>query len=145
MLPKETSDDDNDYQEQDNSRVELERGVAASGPRRYAYRDLAAATNNFAEDGKLGRGGFGSVYRGTLTVAGEERPVAIKMLSSDSSAQGRKEFEAEVRIISRLKSIATSCSCWVGVTAAMASCSSTSWWPKAASTGISTAATARTS
>ncbi|CAO1948150.1 unnamed protein product [Urochloa humidicola] len=100
-----TSDeDDNDYQEQaSSSRAELERGVAASGPRRYAYRDLAAATNNFAEDGKLGRGGFGSVYRGTLTVAGEERPVAIKMLSSDSSAQGRKEFEAEVRIISRLK------------------------------------------
>ncbi|CAO2178962.1 unnamed protein product [Urochloa humidicola] len=100
-----TSDeDDNDYQEQgDSSRAELERGVGASGPRRYAYRALAAATNNFAEDGKLGRGGFGSVYRGTLTVAGEERPVAIKMLSSDSSAQGRKEFEAEVRIISRLK------------------------------------------
>ncbi|CAO2170825.1 unnamed protein product [Urochloa humidicola] len=98
-----SDDDDNDYQEQAGSRAELERGVAASGPRRYAYRDLAAATNNFAEDGKLGRGGFGSVYRGTLTVAGEERPVAIKMLSSDSSAQGRKEFEAEVRIISRLK------------------------------------------
>jgi serine/threonine protein kinase len=77
--------------------------VAASGPRRYAYRDLAAATNNFADDGKLGRGGFGSVYRGSLIVAGEERAVAIKMLSSDSSAQGRKEFEAEVRIISRLK------------------------------------------
>jgi len=98
-----SDDDDNDHQQQDDSRAELERGVAATGPRRYAYRDLAAATNNFAEDGKLGRGGFGSVYRGTLTVAGEERPVAIKMLSSDSSAQGRKEFEAEVRIISRLK------------------------------------------
>ena len=99
-----TSDDDNDYQEQDDSsRAELERGVAASGPRRYAYRDLAAATDNFAEDGKLGRGGFGSVYRGKLAVSGEERPVAIKMFSSESSAQGRKEFEAEVRIISRLK------------------------------------------
>ncbi|NP_001148178.1 protein kinase [Zea mays] len=102
--PNGSSDDDNDYQEQDNgSRAELERGVAATGPRRYAYRDLAAATDNFAEDGKLGRGGFGSVYRGKLTVAGEERPVAIKVLSSESSAQGRKEFEAEVRIISRLK------------------------------------------
>ncbi|KAF8694062.1 hypothetical protein HU200_038515 [Digitaria exilis] len=101
-----TSDDDDDndnYQEQNNNRAELERGVAASGPRRYAYLDLAAATNNFAEDGKLGRGGFGSVYKGTLTVAGEERLVAIKLLSSESSAQGRKEFEAEVRIISRLK------------------------------------------
>jgi hypothetical protein len=70
---------------------------------RYTYRELAAATNNFAEDGKLGRGGFGSVYRGKIAVAGEERPVAIKMLSSESSAQGRREFEAEVRIISRLK------------------------------------------
>ena len=99
-----TSDDDNDYQEQDDSsRAELERGVAASGPRRYAYRDLAAATDNFAEDGKLGRGGFGSVYRGKLAVSGEERPVAIKMFSSESSAQGRREIEAEVRIVSRLK------------------------------------------
>jgi hypothetical protein len=101
--PNGSSDDDNDYQEQDDSRAELERGVAASGPRQYTYRELAAATNNFADDGKLGRGGFGSVYRGKLAVAGEERPVAIKMLSSESSAQGRKQFEAEVRIISRLK------------------------------------------
>jgi hypothetical protein len=94
---------DSDYEQQDDDRAELERGVAASGPRRYKYRELAAATNNFAEDEKLGRGGFGSVYRGMLAVAGEERPVAIKMLSSESSEQGRKEFEAEVRIISRLK------------------------------------------
>ncbi|CAL5036207.1 unnamed protein product [Urochloa decumbens] len=98
-----SDDDDNDHQEQGDSRAELERGVAASGPRRYAYRELAAATNNFADDGKLGRGGFGSVYRGKLSIAGEERLVAIKLLSSESSAQGRKQFEAEVRIISRLK------------------------------------------
>ncbi|GJN16488.1 hypothetical protein PR202_gb03485 [Eleusine coracana subsp. coracana] len=38
-----------------------------------------------------------------LVVCGEDRPAAIKMFSSESSAQGRKEFEAEVRIISRLK------------------------------------------
>ncbi|XP_066393249.1 L-type lectin-domain containing receptor kinase IX.1-like [Miscanthus floridulus] len=94
---------DSDYEEEDD-RIELEKGVAASGPKRYTYRELAAATNNFAEDYKLGRGGFGSVYRGMLDV-GEERlvPVAIKMLSPESSEQGRKEFEAEVRIISRLK------------------------------------------
>jgi hypothetical protein len=99
----ETSDFSDCEAEQHASRAELERGVAASGPRRYTYRELAAATNNFAEDGKLGHGGFGSVYRGTLTISSEERPVAIKMFSSQSSAQGRKEFEAEVRIISRLK------------------------------------------
>jgi hypothetical protein len=84
----ETSDSDCEA-EQRHGRAELERGVSASGPRRYAYRELAAATNNFADDKKLGRGGFGSVYRGKLAVAGEERPVAIKMLSSESSAQGR--------------------------------------------------------
>ncbi|KAJ1277626.1 hypothetical protein BS78_04G017900 [Paspalum vaginatum] len=97
--PNETCSD-SDCEEQDD----LERGVAASGPRRYTYRELAMATNNFADDGKLGRGGFGSVYRGKLiTAGGEDRLVAIKVFSSESSVQGRKEFEAEVRIISRLK------------------------------------------
>ncbi|KXG28899.1 L-type lectin-domain containing receptor kinase IX.1 [Sorghum bicolor] len=84
---------------------ELERGVAAAGggPKRYTYGELANTTSNFAEEKKLGRGGFGSVYLGELNVAGVDRAVAIKMLSSESSAQGRREFEAEVRIISRLK------------------------------------------
>ncbi|CAN6338996.1 unnamed protein product [Urochloa humidicola] len=101
-----SSSDDSGYGQRGDHETadDLARGVlAASGPRRYAYRELAAATDNFAEDEKLGRGGFGSVYRGNLVVAAGERPVAIKMLSSESSAQGRKEFEAEVRIISRLK------------------------------------------
>jgi hypothetical protein len=78
---------------------EFERGV---GPRRYRYHELAAATSNFAEEEKLGRGGFGNVYRGSL--GDQDRAVAIKMFSAaESSAQGRKEFEAEVKIISRLR------------------------------------------
>ncbi|XP_066338427.1 L-type lectin-domain containing receptor kinase IX.1-like [Miscanthus floridulus] len=89
--------------EEQFDRAELERGVAAGGPKRYTYAELANTTNNFAEEKKLGRGGFGSVYLGQLNVAGQDRAVAIKMLSSESSAQGRREFEAEVRIISRLK------------------------------------------
>ncbi|KAF7111602.1 hypothetical protein CFC21_111592 [Triticum aestivum] len=88
----------------------LERGVAASGPKRYKYRDLVAATSNFAEEEKLGRGGFGGVYRGHLTqlaaaVGGQQdhRAVAVKVLSTESSEQGRREFEAEVKVISMLK------------------------------------------
>ncbi|XP_037456708.1 L-type lectin-domain containing receptor kinase IX.1-like [Triticum dicoccoides] len=100
-----------DSEEECDDRADLERGVAAGGPRRYVYHELVAATNNFAEEEKLGRGGFGSVYRGhlTLTLAGavggdqDRREVAVKVLSAESSSQGRKEFEAEVRIISRLK------------------------------------------
>ncbi|XBI41534.1 hypothetical protein VPH35_125989 [Triticum aestivum] len=54
---------------------------------------------------EAGRGGFGGVYGGHLTLkhAADSRAVAVKMLSAESSAQGRREFEAEVRIISRLK------------------------------------------
>ncbi|KAF7111430.1 hypothetical protein CFC21_111445 [Triticum aestivum] len=98
-----------DSEEECDDRAELERGVVAGGPRRYIYHELVAATSNFAEDEKLGRGGFGCVYRGHLTLtpavggAQDRRAVAVKVLSAESSAQGRKEFEAEVRIISRLK------------------------------------------
>ncbi|KAK1601842.1 hypothetical protein QYE76_017315 [Lolium multiflorum] len=94
---------DSDSEEECVDRADLERGVAAGGPRRYTYSELAAATSSFAEAEKLGRGGFGSVYRGHLLTDVRGRPVAVKMLSAESSAQGRKEFEAEVRIISGLK------------------------------------------
>lgn len=80
---------------------ELERGVA--GPRRFLYRDLADATGNFSEANMLGRGGFGSVYKGCLPSGlGGGQLVAIKKFSAESS-QSRKEFEAEVKIISRLR------------------------------------------
>ncbi|KAA8536355.1 hypothetical protein F0562_028833 [Nyssa sinensis] len=42
---------------------EFERG---SGPKKFPYRKLARATNNFGEELKLEEGGFGGVYRGWL-------------------------------------------------------------------------------
>lgn len=91
------TDDDIDSDEE-REQAEFERGV---GPRRYRYREIAAATRNFAGEEKLGQGGFGNVYRGVL--GDHDRPVAVKMFSAESSAQGRKAFEAEVKIISRLR------------------------------------------
>ncbi|KAM1091519.1 hypothetical protein ACFX13_019291 [Malus domestica] len=76
---------------------EFDKGT---GPRRFTYRELNHATNNFAEGGKLGEGGFGGVYKGLLTESKTE--VAVKRVSRGSK-QGKKEYIAEVRIISRLR------------------------------------------
>ncbi|XP_006664179.1 L-type lectin-domain containing receptor kinase IX.1-like [Oryza brachyantha] len=71
-----------------------------TGPKRFRYRELAIATDNFSDEHKLGEGGFGSVYRGFLKEMNQH--VAIKRVSKRSK-QGRKEYASEVRIISRLR------------------------------------------
>ncbi|KAK2986705.1 hypothetical protein RJ640_010930 [Escallonia rubra] len=76
---------------------DLERGA---GPKRFSYRDLSAATNNFSDERKLGEGGFGAVYRGYLINLGIA--VAVKKISR-GSRQGKKEYITEVKIISRLR------------------------------------------
>ncbi|KAE8799385.1 L-type lectin-domain containing receptor kinase IX.1 [Hordeum vulgare] len=75
---------------------------SSAGPRPIPYANLAAATRNFAEEGKLGQGGSGSVYRGHMKELGD-RDVAIKVFSRGASTEGRKEYRSEVTIISRLR------------------------------------------
>ncbi|XP_024021618.1 L-type lectin-domain containing receptor kinase IX.1 [Morus notabilis] len=96
---KEIGDDDDDddlvfdlYMDDD-----FERN---SGARRFSYDELLVATNNFAEEEKLGQGGFGGVYRGFLKSLNSY--VAIKKVSSVSN-QGVKEYASEVKIISQLR------------------------------------------
>ncbi|KAL4654759.1 hypothetical protein ACB092_01G402800 [Castanea dentata] len=59
---------------------------------------ISNATNNFAIN-KLGEGGFGSVYKGTLH-GGQE--IAVKRLSKNSR-QGFNEFKNEVTLIAKLQ------------------------------------------
>ncbi|KAL4615002.1 hypothetical protein ACB092_07G092800 [Castanea dentata] len=81
----------------DSSMVrEIEHGT---GPKRFSYDELVRATNNFAEDGKLGEAGFGGVSKGFLSDLHEF--VAVKKVSKRSN-QGKKEYISEVKIISRL-------------------------------------------
>ncbi|KAJ6347775.1 hypothetical protein OIU76_004295 [Salix suchowensis] len=54
-----------------------------AGPRRFSYKDLVSATNNFSAERKLGEGGFGAVYRGQLT--GIDTAVAVKRISREMS------------------------------------------------------------
>ncbi|KAM0952156.1 putative protein kinase RLK-Pelle-L-LEC family [Dioscorea sansibarensis] len=76
---------------------EFEKG---RGPKRFTYNELVTATRNFREEGKLGEGGFGGVYKGFLQEQNLE--VAIKKVSKGSS-QGKKEYISEVKIISKLR------------------------------------------
>ncbi|PIA34382.1 hypothetical protein AQUCO_03800177v1 [Aquilegia coerulea] len=76
---------------------DFERGV---GPKRFSYRELSSATNNFSDERKLGEGGFGKVYRGVLNNTKLE--VAVKRISR-GSRQGKREYMTEVKIISRLR------------------------------------------
>ncbi|KAL5839774.1 hypothetical protein ACOSQ4_012382 [Xanthoceras sorbifolium] len=62
-------------------------------------RTIAAATNNFSSENKLGEGGFGSVYKGQL-LNGQE--IAVKKLSK-TSGQGISEFKNEVLLIAKLQ------------------------------------------
>ncbi|KAG8080260.1 hypothetical protein GUJ93_ZPchr0007g4623 [Zizania palustris] len=65
----------------------------------YDLDDLATATDNFSEDNKLGRGGFGPVYKGKLPDGAE---IAVKRLSAQSG-QGLKEFKNEIQLIAKLQ------------------------------------------
>ncbi|KAK9996990.1 hypothetical protein SO802_021676 [Lithocarpus litseifolius] len=76
---------------------DLEKGA---GPRRFSYRDLVLATNNFSNERKLGQGGFGAVYKGYLTDL--DMPVTVKKISRESK-QGKKEYITEVKIFSQLR------------------------------------------
>ncbi|XP_028187854.1 cysteine-rich receptor-like protein kinase 2 isoform X2 [Glycine soja] len=68
-------------------------------PTKYKYSDLKAATKNFSEKNKLGEGGFGAVYKGTMK---NGKIVAVKKLISGNSNQMDVEFESEVTVISNV-------------------------------------------
>ncbi|GAU21485.1 hypothetical protein TSUD_242080 [Trifolium subterraneum] len=65
----------------------------------FDFSILVKASNNFSSVNKLGEGGFGPVYKGTL-VDGKE--VAIKRHSKVSD-QGLEEFKNEIALIAKLQ------------------------------------------
>ncbi|KAI3448325.1 hypothetical protein Pfo_004990 [Paulownia fortunei] len=65
----------------------------------YKIQELEKATDHFSPKNFIGRGGFGMVYKGTLT---DGTVVAVKKII-ESDIQGNAEFCNEVEIISNLK------------------------------------------
>ncbi|KAL6853366.1 hypothetical protein ACP4OV_019395 [Aristida adscensionis] len=67
--------------------------------RTFTYQELDVATCSFREP--LGRGSFGTVFRGTLHGGGGgERAIAVKRLEKVAE-EGEREFRREVRAIGR--------------------------------------------
>ncbi|XP_028767785.1 putative receptor-like protein kinase At4g00960 [Neltuma alba] len=65
----------------------------------YDFSTIEAATNKFSADNKLGEGGFGPVYKGTLANGLE---IAVKRLSRESG-QVVQEFKNEVEVVAKLQ------------------------------------------
>ncbi|XP_068640757.1 probable L-type lectin-domain containing receptor kinase S.5 [Aristolochia californica] len=72
---------------------------STKGARKFRFKELKSATSNFDPRNKLGKGGFGTVYKGTLKDTSEQ--VAVKRISKDSR-QGEKEFVTEVLTFGKL-------------------------------------------
>ncbi|KAL3341108.1 hypothetical protein AABB24_025591 [Solanum stoloniferum] len=74
-------------------------GRSTAKTKNISYSELRRATNNFHQSNKIGRGGFGIVYKGTLRNGME---VAVKTLSAESR-QGLREFLTEIETISDIR------------------------------------------
>ncbi|CAN1336740.1 Cysteine-rich receptor-like protein kinase 10 [Linum perenne] len=79
--------------------IDIENEANHQGWLQLEFDTIRAATNNFTSGNKLGEGGFGAVYKGTLS---NGQDVAVKRLAKGSS-QGDLEFKTEVKFVAKLK------------------------------------------
>ncbi|XP_057416594.1 probable LRR receptor-like serine/threonine-protein kinase At1g74360 [Lotus japonicus] len=62
----------------------------------FTYDDILKATGSFSERRIIGKGGFGTVYRGVFP---DGKEVAVKKLQREG-LEGEKEFKAEMEVLS---------------------------------------------
>jgi serine/threonine protein kinase len=84
-----------------SSMMDREKGDVSFGfgVQVFTYEELQEATNNFASDGELGDGGFGTVYYGNLQ---DGRSVAVKRLY-ENNYKRVEQFMNEVKLLARLR------------------------------------------
>nr|XP_043635627.1 probable serine/threonine-protein kinase DDB_G0271402 isoform X2 [Erigeron canadensis] len=68
----------------------------------FDFDEIVLATENFNESLVVGKGGFGKVYKGNISIGTTHVDVAIKRLDLMSN-QGEMEFWAEVEMLSKLR------------------------------------------
>ncbi|XP_055801536.1 protein NSP-INTERACTING KINASE 2-like [Solanum dulcamara] len=80
----------------DNNEQHIEE-VCLGNLRRFQFKELQSATNNFSSKNILGKGGFGNVYKGCLS---DGIIVAVKRLKDGNAVGGNQQFQTEVALIS---------------------------------------------
>ncbi|KAK2969152.1 hypothetical protein RJ640_026786 [Escallonia rubra] len=75
--------------------------TSSSSSRRFSLADIQSATDNFSDELVIGQGGFGKVYKGSIS-DGESMTVAVKRLNP-RSRQGAREFRTEIEMLSRFR------------------------------------------
>ncbi|XP_051146447.1 leucine-rich repeat receptor protein kinase HPCA1-like isoform X2 [Andrographis paniculata] len=68
------------------------------GAKSFTFDELKQSTNNFSASNDIGKGGYGTVYRGILSTG---QLVAIKR-AQQGSMQGGLEFKTEIELLSRV-------------------------------------------
>ncbi|KAG6477469.1 hypothetical protein ZIOFF_066724 [Zingiber officinale] len=76
---------------------ESDHKIAFGQLKRFTWRELKIATDDFDDKNVLGQGGFGKVYRGVLS---DNSEVAVKRLIDYQSHAGEDAFIREVELIS---------------------------------------------
>ncbi|XP_065856806.1 probable L-type lectin-domain containing receptor kinase S.5 [Euphorbia lathyris] len=72
---------------------------SSTAPKKFKLKELNKATNYFSPKNMLGKGGFGTVYKGVMK---GNKEIAVKKFS-EKSTQGKTEFIAEVTTIGNLR------------------------------------------
>ncbi|KAL7240786.1 hypothetical protein ACSBR2_006435 [Camellia fascicularis] len=65
--------------------------------KRFQFRELQIATNNFSSKNIIGKGGFGNVYKGYIQ---DRTVVTLKRLKDGNAVGGEIQFQTEVEMIS---------------------------------------------
>lgn len=76
------------------------RVLPNTGAKWFNIAELEQATDGFSQRNLIGQGGFGVVYKGTLS---DGTVVAVKQLMNDLDATGDEEFKNETEIISKIR------------------------------------------
>lgn len=82
-------------------RKKAQEALAAStyqGYRKYSIEEIESATDSFSGSVKIGEGGYGTVYMGSL----QHTTVAVKVLRNEAT-RGIQQFQREIEVLSRIR------------------------------------------